>query len=88
MLSGSVKQKAQGGAPARLVSGKLWERAFLMHVLAPAQRGEGVGGGSVHCANLRHIEVRECLAALCEELQQRRLPPHRLSGGLLHGRQG
>ena len=39
-------------------------------------------------ALIRHIEVGECLAALCEELQQRRLPPRRLSGGLLHGRQG
>ena len=39
-------------------------------------------------ALIRHIEVGKCLAALCEELQQRRLPPRRLSGGLLHGRQG
>ena len=39
-------------------------------------------------ALIRHVEVGECLAALCEELQQRRLPPRRLSSGLLHGRQG
>ena len=36
-------------------------------------------------ALIRHVEVGECLAALCEELQQRRLPPRRLNGGLLHG---